>query len=81
MASGRRRFFVGENRRFGLAPEDAQKGDSVCVLFGCSLPMLLRSQEDKFEVVGPVYLQGAMSGEAVTAVEVRAKQRQGFVLR
>jgi hypothetical protein len=75
------RRFVSENGRFGLAPEDAQKDDFVCVVFGCSLPMLLRSQEDKFEVVGHVYLQDATSGEAVTAVEVGAKQRQDFVLR
>jgi hypothetical protein len=81
IASAGRRFFVNENGRFGLAPEDAQKDDFVCVVFGCSLPMLLRSQEDKFEVVGHVYLQGATSGEAVTAVEVGAKQRQDFVLR
>jgi hypothetical protein len=81
VASGQRRFFVSENGRFGLAPEDAQEGDSICVLFGCSLPMLLRPRRETFEVIGPAYFQGIINGEAVEEMENGRVQKQEFVLR
>jgi hypothetical protein len=34
-----------EEQVLGLAPDSAQKGDIICILFGCSVPLLLRQRE------------------------------------
>jgi hypothetical protein len=69
----KRRFFSGKsvlvNREelYGLAPEEAERGDSVCILFGCSVPVILRKiNSSEFELVGEAYVYGKMEGEAVT---------------
>jgi hypothetical protein len=63
-----------EEKLFGLGPPKASHGDVVCVLFGCSVPVILRKRQDKedgkvidyFEFVGEAYVYGKMDGEAVT---------------
>ncbi len=53
-----------------MAPRRAQKGDLICVLYGCSVPIVLRrvlsgSEEELYEFIGECYLDGFMSGEAM----------------
>jgi hypothetical protein len=50
-----------------MAPEISQAGDIVCILFGCSVPVVLRKTagETKFEFIGECFVDGYMSGEAV----------------
>lgn len=57
--------------RVGMVTEKAVEGDLVCVLYGCSVPMLLRKIEhgDQFKVVGECYLDGCMNGEALKQVD------------
>src|SRR5262249_34963342 len=42
-----RKAFLGgaANELFGLAPRDTIEGDLICVLYGCSVPVILREQE------------------------------------
>ncbi|KAH6700638.1 heterokaryon incompatibility protein-domain-containing protein [Leptodontidium sp. MPI-SDFR-AT-0119] len=51
----------------GMAASRAETGDLVCVLLGCSVPVLLRERKDEgtFEFIGECYLDGFMSGEAL----------------
>lgn len=61
-----RRIAVTENGHFGMAASRATRGDLVCVLFGCSIPVLLREQEDgTFEFIGECFVDGFMTGEAL----------------
>lgn len=61
-----RRLAVTENGYLGMAACRAMKGDLVCVLFGCSIPVLLREREEgRYEFVGECYLDGFMNGEAL----------------
>ena len=69
-----KKFFKsqGEIRKkplFGLAPESARGGDVICVLLGCSVPVILRPchslRRDYFEFVGEAYVYGIMDGEAL----------------
>jgi hypothetical protein len=57
-----------EKQLFGLAPTRAQEGDLICILFGCSVPVILRkmeSQDDPFYFfIGEAYIHGMMDGEA-----------------
>ncbi|KAH7177129.1 heterokaryon incompatibility protein-domain-containing protein, partial [Dactylonectria macrodidyma] len=48
----------------GMAPATASGGDVICVLLGCSVPVVLRKHEsDVYEVCGEAYVQGYMNGE------------------
>lgn len=55
---------------FGLCPPDTKAGDLICILHGCSVPVILREEEDGFvKLVGESYVHGKMDGEAVTDFE------------
>ena len=46
-------------------PENTQAGDIICVLFGCSVPVLLRPHWRRWEFVGEYYGRGLMDGEVI----------------
>ncbi|CAG1996140.1 unnamed protein product [Fusarium graminearum] len=51
----------------GLCPPETEEGDFICILFGCSVPVVLREVPDKGHMVliGEAYVHGKMDGEAV----------------
>jgi hypothetical protein len=55
----------------GMAPCRVEKGDQICVLLGCSIPMILRKRTGRefYEVIGECYLHGYMNGEIMKEVE------------
>ena len=66
---------------YGLCPPRTQHGDYVCILFGCSVPVILRSFNTagrcKFELVGEAYVHGKMNGEAVADLEEEEFENAG----
>jgi hypothetical protein len=71
-----RRFFlckkVGDRAAlYGMGPPQTNTGDIICVLFGCSVPVVLRRQdsddstEKRYTLVGECYVHGMMDGEAL----------------
>lgn len=54
-----------------MAPLRAQKGDIVCVLFGCSVPVVLRKDErfSEYKFVGECYVDEYMTGRAMERIE------------
>ena len=65
-----RKFFLlkrAEKPRFGLGPTKAQKGDMVCILFGCSVPVVLRKIETSdapaFQLIGEAFIYNMMEGQ------------------
>jgi hypothetical protein len=54
----------------GLAPRTAEEGDHICIIFGCSVPVILREirfqGEVYFKLVGEAYIHGMMDGEALS---------------
>lgn len=64
-------FFVSHQGYIGIGPEDTRVGDIVYVLFGGSVPFLLRGLPDLEETrgsrtfVGHAYVHGVMDGEAL----------------
>jgi len=77
----------GQEKLFGLAPPHTNTGDLICVLFGCSVPCILRRQENEeigvyYEFIGESYIYGKMDGDAVTSLtlEELAKQTSEFRL-
>ncbi|KAH6690200.1 hypothetical protein BKA61DRAFT_625796 [Leptodontidium sp. MPI-SDFR-AT-0119] len=77
MVRMQRKLVLCKNGRLATVPWRAQKADVICVLFGCSVPVVLRELENEvFEFVGECYVDGYMDGEAIG----KAKERQ-FVIK
>lgn len=57
--------------RIGATVEKASKGDLICVLFGCSVPVLLRKNEheDSYIFIGECFLDGCMDGAVLDEVK------------
>lgn len=64
-----RSFFVTNDGYFGLAPPGTQKGDVICVLLGCELPLIVRPMVDTYLLVGSCYVYGMMLGEMLECVD------------
>ncbi|EHK45117.1 hypothetical protein TRIATDRAFT_318657 [Trichoderma atroviride IMI 206040] len=62
----------GPKSLFGLASKEAEDGDLVCILFGCTVPVILRLIEDLglYKLIGEAYVHGVMDGEAMISSEV-----------
>ncbi|KAI1212937.1 heterokaryon incompatibility protein-domain-containing protein [Annulohypoxylon truncatum] len=51
---------------FGLCPPETQVEDIICVLYGCTVPVVLREMSDGYmKLVGEAYVHGKMDGEAM----------------
>lgn len=77
-----KRLFISKKKEWiGLAPSVAKEGDIICILHGCSVPVLLRprleSGETLFRLVGECYVHGIMDGEAIDDKSYRI---EGFKL-
>ncbi|KAJ3532563.1 hypothetical protein NM208_g8383 [Fusarium decemcellulare] len=73
---GRRLMFTqkgylgwGPDNAHGSLQDQIRVGDMVCIVYGCSTPLVIRRVEDKYHVLGEAYLEGMMDGEAVDLVE------------
>jgi hypothetical protein len=57
------------NRFLGLVPESAEPSDIICILYSCSVPVVLRRVETSdgvvyHQLIGECYVHGMMDGEA-----------------
>ncbi|KAK1829991.1 heterokaryon incompatibility protein-domain-containing protein [Podospora conica] len=75
-----RRLMVTDTGLVGMAPKRAQKGDVVCVLLGCSIPLVLRPSPGgaTFTLVGECYLDGYMNGEILQGVGGQRRETREF---
>jgi Heterokaryon incompatibility protein (HET) len=78
----RRKLITTETGYIGLAPVFSSRGDKVCVLFGCSTPVILRPLPDGYyQFVGECYVHGLMHGEAIAMLNKKSLFKQEFALR
>ena len=62
-----KRLLITQDGFIGMAPHETRKGDVVCLLLGCRVPVVLRERtEGGYELVGEAYVHGIMKGEAMT---------------
>ena len=66
------RLMVTQAGRIGMVSEQATKGDLICVLYGCSVPVLLRkvSNSERFSFIGECFLENYMNGRALDQTEL-----------
>jgi len=63
-----------------VVPLQTQRGDIVCVLFGCSYPVVLRRKEKRCVFIGEIYVLGAMKGEMMDELGSSGEEEQEFVV-
>ena len=65
-----------------LGPKSCKAGDSVCILHGCSVPVLLRRRRYMagYSFVGECYVHGMMDGEASTLKDDEKLPTKSFTL-
>jgi hypothetical protein len=80
MGEGRRNFLTSSGN-FGMGREDLEVGDIVCVLLGCSVPMVPRKMNGYYNFLGECYVHGIMEGEVVGALEKGEVESQLFTIR
>ena len=60
-------FFITDGEYLGIANQALKTGDSVALFDSLDMPMIVRASpiqgDGSFEVIGPVYVRGIMSGE------------------
>jgi hypothetical protein len=77
-----RSMAIGSNGYIGAVPQGVQAGDLVCVLFACSVPVVLRkrAKDHSYVFIGECYLHGFMDAEAI-AYQVKGQlKEQTFIL-
>ncbi|KAF9467034.1 heterokaryon incompatibility protein-domain-containing protein [Collybia nuda] len=58
------RLFLSDMGYVGLVPVNAEVGDLICILFGASVPLVLRRKIDgRYQLIGEAYVYGIMDGE------------------
>ena len=81
----RRRLVRTEHGYLGLVHRDVREGDLICILLGCSVPVVLRPQQDQdgeryHRFLGECYVHSMMDGEAMQ-VAARSRTTPTFELR
>ena len=80
----RRLIKTRDHHFLGLAPMKAKPGDLICILYGCSVPVVLRSfsspetHDQYYEFIGECYVHGLMEAEAfdIQAAEKKLKEQE-----
>lgn len=62
-------------------PDNAKVGDILCILLGCSVPVLLRPQWRHYEIFGECYTSKLMSGNSMKSLPAGADVLEEFDLR
>jgi heterokaryon incompatibility protein (HET) len=77
-----RRLMTTNTGLIGMAPLQAEQGDAVCVLFGCSVPVLLRKANlsREYKLVGECYVDGYMAGEACDDYDKTSTSAEAFII-
>jgi hypothetical protein len=76
----------GAEKLFGVGPPGTGLRDVICILFGCSVPCILRERlhlegGTYFELIGEAYIYGKMDGEAVKALSEEDLREKTKVFR
>lgn len=82
-----RRFMLTQNGYKGWAPDNAyddrvenhtRVGDLIAIIFGCSTPLVLRPNGNKYVIVGEAYVEGFMDGEGIRLLDRGKRQAESF---
>ena len=80
------RMTIGRTHdNLGLAPQSVKEQDLICIIYGCSVPVVLRpvKENDKCHhvLIGECYIHGMMDGKAFRLLHGMNTKRKEFELR
>jgi hypothetical protein len=64
-----------------FVPAAAENGGMICVLLGCSVPVIIRKVKNHCIIIGERYVHGLMDGEAITKLNEGIFSDTQFILR
>lgn len=70
-----KKLFCTRNGTLGIGPGVLQSGDICCILFGVSVPIILRPVGLAYRLVGEAYIHKVMQGEAMVDFVIGGKFR------
>lgn len=76
-----RRFIISKKGLLGLGTPDCQHGDSICILSGYKMPVILRPLRKYHRLLGSAYVHGIMHGEGIPCFELSEKLFETFVVQ
>jgi hypothetical protein len=79
--SQRQVLFQTRDGYLGLSRPGIREGDMVCVLKGCTIPMILRREGEYYVNVGHANVVGPMNDEARELVEAGKVTPERFEIR
>ncbi|USP78129.1 hypothetical protein yc1106_05403 [Curvularia clavata] len=65
--------------RIALVPHTAHEGDEICVILGCSTPVVLRKIGEQYLVLGEAYIDTTSMGKFKVSVRLRDFLLQGKI--
>jgi hypothetical protein len=74
----KRNLFVTEIGDLGMAQDSILEGDLVCVLFGCSIPIILRKLDGHFIYISDACVVGYMYGKGIEELAAGKFQVETF---
>ena len=77
-AGGGCTVFATTDGLIGLAPATIEVGDSIVLLHGSKLPLVLRPSKDEYNFRGFAYVHGILDGELIRAWQSQDIQEQEF---
>jgi hypothetical protein len=80
-SAGGRCLFVTPRGYIGVGPPTVQKGDKICILLGCDIPLIIRPIDNHYIVVGDCFVYGIMKGEVIKDIEESRLNLETFTLR
>jgi Heterokaryon incompatibility protein (HET) len=72
---------AGSAITYGRGPLDIIPGDKICVIQGCSVPLVFRQVEDHHTLIGQAYVWPLMFGWFVGGIEAGDEEAEDFFLR
>jgi hypothetical protein len=64
----------------GIGPDAMKEGDIIAILFGGSVPYVVRTVDQNHKLVGECYVVGLMNGEAMSTWKDEGSKRKVFDL-
>jgi hypothetical protein len=77
-----KRMMATNSGYIGTVRDEVSVGDLVCVLYGCSVPVILRQikESEQYVFMGEAYVHGLMDAEALV-MQIKGKLRErDFIL-
>jgi hypothetical protein len=73
-----KRIIISERKLAGLAPKLAEVGDKIAVLLGCDFPVVIREVDGRSELIGELYVDSIMNGEAMDNLKSGKYEKRYF---